>query len=573
MRELMLGNEAVARGLFEADCKIVSSYPGTPSTEITEAAVKFDSIYAEWAPNEKVALEVAIGASMGGARAFSGMKHVGLNVAADPLFTVSYTGVNAGLVIAVADDQGMHSSQNEQDSRNYARAAKVPMLEPADSDECRSFVRLAYEISESFDTPVLLRLSTRISHSQSVVNMETQINKELREYEKNPAKYVMMPNFARPRHVEVEKRMEALAEFAEESPLNYIIDNGKKIGVISAGIAYQYAQEALGDSVNYLKLGLIHPLPLKLIKKFAASVDELYIIEELDDVFESFCKKNGIPCKGKELFSLLGEYSQGIIRKAIKGVEAPYSSFTEPVPNRPPVMCPGCPHRGLFHTLGRLKLTVTGDIGCYTLGALPPLSAIDSTVCMGASVSMVHGFNKARHKEGSSVAVIGDSTFMHSGMTGLANIVYNEGTSTVIIVDNSTTGMTGHQPNPTTGKTLSGNIVEKIDLESLCRGLGVKRVRVIDPNELEDAEKVINEELAASEPSVIISRRPCALLPGVKAMPPYKIDSEACKICKACIKIGCPAISIADNEVKIDPTLCVGCGLCKKLCRFGAINE
>ena len=572
MSELMLGNEAVARGLYEAGCRIVSSYPGTPSTEITETAATYEGIYAEWAPNEKVAYEVALGAAIGGARAFAGMKHVGLNVAADPLFTSAYTGINAGLVIAVADDQGMHSSQNEQDSRHYARAAKLPMLEPSDSMECKEFAKEAFEISEKYDTPVLLRLSTRISHSQSIVSFSEPKTMPLKDYEKSMAKYVMMPGPARGRHIEVERHLKELAEYSEKTPLNFVEDNGAKIGVITSGITYQYAKEALGDKANYLKLGFVHPLPAEKIKAFAAAVDKLYIIEELDDFIEGFCKKIGVECTGKELFSFMGEYSQAMIRKAILGGTTEFKEFPEGVPMRPPVMCPGCPHRGLFYTLNKLKLTVTGDIGCYTLGSLPPLSAMDTTICMGASISALHGFNKARGWEDKTVAVIGDSTFMHSGMTGLANIIYNEGASTVIIVDNSTTGMTGHQDNPTTGRTLKGDIVEKIDLESLCRGMGVKRVRVTDPNDLKGTEDIIKEETAAKEPSVIISRRPCALLKCVKHGAPLAIDQEKCKVCKACLKLGCPAISISEGVVSIDATLCVGCGVCQKLCKFDAIS-
>lgn len=571
MKKLMLGNEAVARGLYEAGCRIVSSYPGTPSTEITEFAGKYAEIYAEWAPNEKVAAEVAIGASIGGARSFCAMKHVGLNVAADPLFTASYTGVGGGLIIAVADDQGMHSSQNEQDSRHYAAAAKVPMLEPSDSSECKAFVRLAYELSEQFDTPVILRLSTRVSHSQSVVEECEREDVPLKDYRKNPQKYVMMPGNAKLRHVVVEDRMRALANFAEDCPVNRIEWGSRKIGVITSGIAYQYAREAFGEQASYLKLGLVHPLPEKLIQRFAAQVDRVYVIEELDDILETHCKKLGIQCSGKEHFSPIGEYFQSAIREKLLGKSYSFTEFQEAVPVRPPVMCPGCPHRGLFYVLHKLKVMVSGDIGCYTLGANPPLCAMDTTICMGASISGLHGFNKARHQEKNSVAVIGDSTFMHSGMTGLANITYNQGNSTVIVVDNSITGMTGHQQNPTTGRTLSGAVVPKIEIEAVCRALGVRRVRVVDPNDLQATEAAIREELSAEEPSVIISRRPCALLKEVRHGKPLTVDRGKCRACKACFKIGCPAISMSDGKASIDGTLCVGCGLCEKLCPFEAI--
>lgn len=571
MKKLMLGNEAVARGLYEAGCHIVSSYPGTPSTEITEFAAKYPEIYSEWAPNEKVATEVAVGASIGGARSFCAMKHVGLNVAADPLFTASYTGVGGGLILAVADDQGMHSSQNEQDSRHYAVAAKVPMVEPADSAECKDYVRFAYELSERFDTPVIFRLSTRVSHSQSIVEECGREELPLKDYQKDPKKYVMMPGNAKLRHVVVEERTKALTEFAETCPINRVEWGSREVGVITSGIAYQYAREAFGDRASYLKLGLVNPLPEKLILDFAAQVKTVYVIEELDDVIETHCKKLGVVCSGKEHFSPIGEYFQSAVQQKLLGKLNDFTVFDEPVPVRPPVMCPGCPHRGLFYTLGKLKVMVSGDIGCYTLGATPPLNAMDTTVCMGASISGLHGFNKARHQEGNSVAVIGDSTFMHSGMTGLANITYNQGCSTVIVVDNSITGMTGHQQNPTTGRTLSGAVVPKIEIEAVCRALGVKRVRVEDPNDLKGMEAAIREELAVSEPSVIVSRRPCALLKEVKHEKPFLIDREKCRGCKACLKIGCPAISMSDKKASIDNTLCVGCGLCKELCSFGAI--
>ncbi len=574
MKKLMLGNEAVARGLYEAGCTFVSSYPGTPSTEITEFAGTYNEIYAEWATNEKVATESAFGASVAGARSFSAMKHVGMNVAADLLFTAGYTGVNGGYIMAVADDMGMHSSQNEQDSRHYAIAAKVPMLEPSDSQECLDFVKIGYELSEEYDTPVLLRLSTRISHSQSIVTLSERKEVPLKPYEKNPAKYVMMPGNAKKRHPIVEERLLKLTELANTDKINRVEMGGTKIGIIAAGIAYQYAREAFGDDASYLKLNMINPLPTTLIADFAKKVDALYVIEELDDIIETHVKKLGITCKGKELFSLLGEYTPEMLRTAILGVPAPDTLKPDETPIRPPVLCPGCPHRGLFYVLNKMKLTVSGDIGCYTLGATPPLNAMDSTIDMGASVTMLHGMNKVRGEETArkSVAVIGDSTFMHSGITGLVNVVYNNTPSTVIIVDNSITGMTGHQQNPTTGKNLKMQEAPQVDLESLCRAVGVKRVTVVDPYDLEATESALKAELAADEPSVIIARRPCALLKYVKHSAPYKVDTEKCKKCRACMKIGCPAISFVNGVAEIDISLCNGCGLCKKLCKFGCIE-
>lgn len=570
----MLGNEAVARGLYESGCKIVSSYPGTPSTEITEYASKYDEIYCEWAPNEKVAAEVAIGASIGGARSFCGMKHVGLNVAADPIFTASYTGVNAGMIVGVADDPGMHSSQNEQDSRHYAIAAKLPMVEPADSAECIDFVEKAYALSEQFDTPVLYRLCTRVSHSQSLVEPKEREELPNKEYKKDIAKYVMMPAMAKRKHPVVEKRQADLAEFAETTDLNRVIMGDKKIGIITAGISYQYAREVFGDHASYLKLGLINPLPTKLIQDFAKQVDKLYVIEELDDIIETHCRKIGVAVIGKEIFPSIGEFSQKLIAEKMGLPEKEYVTLEEDIPARPPVMCAGCPHRGMFYVLSKLKLTVFGDIGCYTLGAQAPLAAIDTTVCMGASVSGLHGFNKARPEDvKKSVAVIGDSTFIHSGVTGLINIAYNQGFSTVIILDNSITGMTGHQQNPTTGYTIKGDPTAAVDLEALCRAVGIKRVRVVDPHDLAAAEAAVREEVAADEPSVIIARRPCALLKYVKHNPPLKVDRDKCKSCKACLKVGCPAISFQDGKAVIDATQCVGCSLCKQMCKFGCISE
>ena len=576
MKQLMLGNEAVARGLYEAGCAFVSSYPGTPSTEITECAAKYPEIYAEWAPNEKVAIEAAFGAAMGGKRSFCGMKHVGLNVAADPLFTIAYTGINAGMIVGVADDAGMHSSQNEQDSRNYAKAAKVPMLEPSDSAEALAFAKLAYEISEQFDTPVLLKMCTRVAHSQSIVEPAERVEIPQKPYVKDPPKYIMMPGFAKKRHPVVEARLQALAEYAETAPCNrWERGTERKLGIITSSTCYQYVREVCGEDVSVLKLGMIWPLPKRLLTDFAASVDRVVVVEELDGFVEDYCKTIGLQVEGKNLFSNIDELSQNKVAAGL-GLPVPEGKALDAaIPARPPVMCAGCPHRGLYYTLKKLKLNVIGDIGCYTLGAVAPLNAVDSVVCMGASVSGVHGFNKAHNgaTEKNTVAVIGDSTFMHSGMTGLVNIAYNDSHSTVIILDNSITGMTGHQQNPTTGFNLKGDPAAKVDLEALCRALGINRVRVVDPYDLAQCESTIKEELAADEASVIISRRPCALLKYVKHKPPLHVDSDKCKSCKMCMQIGCPAISFTDGKARIDNTLCTGCGVCRQLCKFGALQE
>ena len=570
----MLGNEAVARGLFEAGVKVVSSYPGTPSTEITEFAAKYNEIYCEWAPNEKVATEVAFGASLRGVRSACAMKHVGLNVAADPLFTLSYTGVNGGMVLFVADDPAMHSSQNEQDSRHYAIAAKVPMLEPADAAEAKAFVKRAFELSEQFDTPVIVRMCTRIAHSQSVVETEDRVEKALPAYEKNPQKFIMAPANAIRRHPFVEERTKKLAALAETDSLNRVEMGGSEIGIVCSGTVYQYVKEVFGDSVSVLKLGMVNPLPTELFKRFAASVDKLYVIEELDGVIESHLKNLGIACIGKEMFTPLGEYNQTSIRKAF-GLPIPEHKNAPAVPVRPPIMCAGCPHRGLFFTLSKLGVTCLGDIGCYTLGSAPPLNALDSTLCMGASVSGLHGFNKAggSDSEGKTVCVIGDSTFMHSGITGLVNIAYNASNSTVIILDNSITGMTGHQQNPTTGKNIKGEPALAVDLEALCHAIGIERVRVVDPYDLAACETAVREELAAEAPSVIISRRPCMLLKYVKAKPPVKVNEDKCVGCKMCMKLGCPAISFKNKKAHIDPTQCVGCDVCTQLCKLNAIEK
>ena len=572
MKQLMQGNTAAARGIWEAGCCFASSYPGTPSTEITEELAKYTELYSEWAPNEKVAMESAFGASLAGKRSFCGMKHVGLNVAADPLFTVSYTGINAGMVICVADDAGMHSSQNEQDSRHYARAAKLPMLEPSDSQEALEFFRRAYDLSEEYDSPVIVKMCTRIAHSQSAVETGERLSAPERPYTKNIAKYVMMPGNAIKRHPVVEERMRRLQAFAETSDLNRIEQGSDSaIGIITSSTCYQYVKEACGEKYPVLKLGMVWPLPDEKLKDFAGSVKRLVVVEELDGFIESYCRSLGLKCEGKSLFGLLGELSPNVIAEKLGLSHAEGVKLDESLPARPPMMCAGCPHRGIFYTLSKLKCTVLGDIGCYTLGAVAPLSAMEMTLCMGASVSALHGFNKAGGKN--AVAVIGDSTFMHSGMTGLANIAYNQSKSVVIILDNSITGMTGHQQNPTTGYNIKGDPAGKIDLEALCRAMGFSRVRVVDPYNLKECEDVLREELSVDESSVIISRRPCALLKYVKHNPPLSVGTAKCLGCKSCMKIGCPALSMKDGHAHVDSTLCVGCGVCTQLCKFGAFSQ
>lgn len=601
MKQLMLGNAAAARGLFEGGCEIISSYPGTPSTEITEEAANYKEIYCEWASNEKVALESAFGASLAGKRAFCGMKHVGLNVAADPLYTASYCGVNAGLVVAVADDPAMHSSQNEQDSRHHAIASKIPMIDPSDSQEAKDFMKLAFDLSEKFDTPILFRTCTRVAHSQSIVETEDRVVPARKVYEKNPAKYVMAPANAIKRHPFVEQRMKDIEEWSCTSGINRIeVSTGStnttatEIGIITSSTSYQYTKEVLGDSVNILKLGMVNPLPAKMIKDFAATVKIIIIIEELDPIIENFVRGLGLSNKiyGKDIFPICGEFSQNLVRDIIaknvpelKNVVStssttPNSSSANPkldcqLPIRPPIMCAGCPHRGMFYALSKLKVTVFGDIGCYTLGSAAPLCAMDVTLCMGASFSGIHGWNKAggAENEKKTVAVIGDSTFMHSGMTGLAQIAYNQSNSTVIVLDNSITGMTGHQQNPTTGKNLYGAPAGRVDLEALAKAMGIKRVRVVDPYNIAECELAVKEELAVEEPSLIISRRPCALLKGVKHNPPLVVKEDKCKSCKMCMKIGCPAISMKGGKASIDTTLCVGCGVCTQMCKFDALSK
>ena len=575
MKQLMLGNKAVARGLYEAGVCFASSYPGTPSTEVTEELSKYDDVYSEWAPNEKVAMEAAFGASLAGRRSFCAMKHVGLNVAADPLYTMSYTGVNAGMVIVVADDAGMHSSQNEQDSRHHAIASKVPMLEPSDSKEAYEFAKLAYEISEEFDTPVLLKMCTRVAHSQSVVEPGERVLPPKKEYEKNIQKYVMSPANAIRKHPVVEERMRRLMEYGCERPVNRMEINGSDLGIITDSTSYQYVKEVFGDRVSVLKIGLVNPLPDRLLKEFAEKVKRVVVVEELDPVIEDHCKALGLKVSGKDILPITGEFSRNIVAKALGEALHKGVSLDEEMPVRPPAMCSGCPHRGLFYTLKKNNCTVLGDIGCYTLGSGAPLNAVDTTLCMGASLSAIHGFNKmgGEETEHKTVAVIGDSTFMHSGMTGLANIAYNQSNSVSIILDNSITGMTGHQQNPLTGFNIKGDPAGKIDLEALCKAMGFNRISVVDPYDLKECDRVIKEELAVSEPSVIISRRPCVLLKYVKKNPPLKVDRDKCVGCKSCMKIGCPSISMRDGKAHVDNTLCVGCGVCEEMCAVHAFSS
>lgn len=581
MKELMLGNKAFARGLYEAGCTFASSYPGTPSTEITEEAAKYDEIYCEWAPNEKVAMEAAFGASLAGKRAFCGMKHVGLNVAADPLYTMSYTGVRGGLVVGVADDPGMHSSQNEQDTRHHAIASKVPVLEPSNSQETLEFVKIAFDISERFDTPVIVKMCTRISHSQSVVETGEREERETIPYVKDPAKYVMVPANAKIRHPFVEERVKKLSDWGNTSGINRIekgTDAESRRGFITGSTSYQYIKEVFGDSVSILKLGMSYPFPDELIKEFAKDLDDITVVEEMDPIVEEHCKSLGINVHGKDILPIVGEYSQNLIAKVLAGQDIDEDSkidFETPV--RPPIMCPGCPHRGIFYTLKKNKCIVIGDIGCYTLAAAEPLAAMDMTLCMGASVSATHGFLKALGKDAPKnvVGVIGDSTFIHSGMTGLAEIAYNQSNATIIILDNSTTGMTGQQENPTTGYDIKGDPAGKIDLEALVKAMGIRRVRVVDPLDLKACNAVVKEELAAEEPSVIITRRPCVLLKSVKKLPPLRVNPDKCTGCSACMKIGCPALAMKDGKVVVDEMLCVGsgCDLCVQMCGFGAFEH
>lgn len=570
---IMLGNEAIARGAYEAGVKVSAAYPGTPSTEISENLVKYkDSLYCEWSPNEKVATEVAIGASVAGVRAMSCMKHVGFNVAADPTYTVSYMGVNGGLVIVVADDPGLYSSQNEQDTRMVARAAQLPVIEPSDSAEAKEFIKIAFDLSEQFDRPFVYRTTTRLAHSQGLVELNERKEIEDKPYEKNIRKNVMMPGNAKLRHVEIEKRNLELAEAANTLPINRVEMNDTKIGVITSGIPYQYVKEAL-PKASVLKLGMVNPLPRKLIEDFASKVDTLYIVEELDPVIETQVKSWGIKAIGKEIFTVQGEYSANMIRQAILKEDLEISKPAE-APGRPPILCPGCPHRGVYYVLNKLKIHAAGDIGCYTLGAVAPLSVVDTTICMGASISSLHGMEKAKGKEyiKNWVAVIGDSTFLHTGVNSLMNMMYNKATGTVIILDNSTTGMTGHQDHAATGKTLQGDPTYAIDIPALCRAIGVKNVVEVNARDIQAVEKVVKEEIAKDEVSVIITKTPCVLLDKSKK-PLYQTHTDKCKKCGMCMKPGCPAMTKnADGTVSIDDTMCTGCGLCASLCKFDAIE-
>lgn len=570
---IMLGNEAFARGAYEAGCKVSAAYPGTPSTEISENIVKYDEIYSEWSPNEKVAMEVAIGASISGVRALASMKHVGVNVASDPLFTVAYSGVTGGLVLIVADDPGMYSSQNEQDTRAVARAAKVPVLEPSDSCEAKEYVKFAFDISEKYDTPVIVRSTTRLSHSQGMVTLEKRLMIEDKPYVRDISKNVMMPSNARNRHLVVESREMALIKDSCDFPINQVEYRDRNIGVITSGIPYQYVKEALPDA-SVLKLGIVNPLPRKLIEEFAAKVDALYIVEELDPIIEEQVKSWGIKAIGKEIFTVQGEYSASMIRRAILGETRNVISPAN-VPNRPPILCPGCPHRSVFALLNKMRIHAAGDIGCYTLGAVAPLSVIDTTICMGASISTLHGMEKAKGKDyiKNWVAVIGDSTFMHTGINSLINMVYNKGTGTVMILDNSTTGMTGHQDHAATGKTINGEAAYSVDMEALCKSVGVKHVYVIDAFDIITLEKVIKEATAMEEITVIIAKSPCVLLDKSPKSKHYVIDNKMCKKCGACMKPGCPAITKMNNgDIVINDTMCNSCGLCKSLCKFKAIE-
>ena len=570
---IMLGNEAIARGAYEAGVKVSSAYPGTPSTEISENLVKYrDDLYAEWAPNEKVAAETAIGASISGVRAMACMKHVGLNVASDPLYTVSYMGVNGGLLFMVADDPGLYSSQNEQDTRMIARAAGVPVLEPSDSAEAKEFVKIGFELSEQFDRPVIFRITTRLAHSQGLVELKDREEIPDKTYEKDIRKNVMMPGNAKFRHVEIEKRNNELKEAADTLQINKMEMNDTRIGVITSGIPYQYVKEALPQA-SVLKLGMVNPLPEKLIREFASKVETLYVVEELDPVIEEQVKSWGIPAIGKEIFTIQGEYSSNMIRKAILGEEVRMDPPAD-VPQRPPILCPGCPHRSVFYVLNKLKMHAAGDIGCYTLGAVAPLSVVDTTICMGASISSLHGMEKAKGKEyiKNWVAVIGDSTFLHTGVNSLMNMVYNQATGTVLILDNSTTGMTGHQDHAATGKTLQGDPTYAINIPNLCRAIGVPNVQEINAFDIEALEKAIKEEVAKDEVSVIITKTPCVLL-DKRPKPLYAADPEKCKKCGMCMKPGCPAMTRnEDGTIRIDDTMCTGCGLCESLCKFGAIE-
>jgi len=576
MKKLMIGNAAIARGAYEAGATMATAYPGTPSTEIVSNFAQYDGVYAEWSPNEKVAMEVGAGASIGGARTLVAMKHVGVNVAADPLYTFAYTGVTGGLVIVSGDDPGMHSSQNEQDNRGYGRFAKLPVLEPSDSQEALDFTRLAFDLSEEFDTPVMLRITTRLAHSQTLVEEGIRVEHPLKDYKKNTPKYVMLPGHARMRHVEVEKRMLRLQEYAQTSSLNRIEWGSKDLGIITSGVAYQYVKEAL-PGVSVLKLGMTNPLPPELIRSFAAQVDRLVIIEELEPVIEEQVKSWGIQVEGKEIFTLLGEYSPEMIEEELAdGQPAVGYGLDKVIPARPPLLCPGCPHRGVFHTLRKMRLVVMGDIGCYTLGALSPLDGMDACICMGASIGSAMGIEKARGEDFASktVAVIGDSTFVHSGITALIDVVYNQGTSTVLILDNDTTAMTGHQEHPATGVNIRQQPTNKLDIEGMVRAIGVKNVRVVDPLKLDLLEATLKEELNRREPSVIITKRPCILLNRTPDAGKYYVDADLCTGCKLCLKVGCSGIYFIEEDKKaVMHSSCAACGICPQICKFDAIKK
>ncbi len=577
MKKLMLGNQAIARGAYEAGARVATAYPGTPSTEITEYIAQYDEINTEWSVNEKVALEIGIGSSIAGARTLVTMKHVGLNVAADPFMSVSYPGVNAGLVIAIADDTGQHSSQNEQDTRYYGKFAKIPILEPSDSQECKNFVKIAFEISERFDTPVIIRITTRIAHSQSMVSLEEREDIELKDYDQNPNKYIVAPAVAKKRRVVAEERLKELKDFAEKTELNRIEYNNKEIGIITSGLIYQYTKEVFADA-SILKLGISHPLPKNMIKKFIKNCDQVYIIEELEPIFEEEIKSWGLEVIGKELIPIIGELTPEIIRESITGSKKAGAelNLTNELPSRPPTLCPGCHHRSVFYILKKLNIHVSGDIGCYTLGAFPPLNAMDTSICMGASIGMAFGFEKARGKNFAkkSVAVIGDSTFWHSGVTGLVDLVYNQGHTTVIILDNSVTAMTGHQDNPSTGFDIKGDPAPQISFKELGRSIGINRIKTVDAYDIDKLEEIIKEETNAEEASLIITKRPCILQKRVNMISkPLNINPDKCTGCQACLEIGCPAISFVNAVAEINPALCVGCGLCQKICKFDAIEK
>ena len=587
MKVLMSGNEAIARGAYEAGVRFAAAYPGTPSTEIMEEFSKYDGVYAEWSPNEKVAVEVAIGAALGGEKALAVMKHVGVNVAADPIFTVSYTGTNGALVIVSADDPSLHSSQNEQDNRNYAKFAKIPMLEPADAGEAKEYIKLAFELSQMFDTPVFFRSTTRVSHSKSVVDLkEPEKYKDKTGFVYDAEKYVMVPINARIRRVEVEKRQKALKDFVETFPENKIEMGNPEIGIITAGMPYNYAKEVFPD-YSYLKLGMVYPLPEKLIREFASKVKKIYVIEELDPYLEEQIKAMGISVTGKGIFPYTNEFDPGIIKNAIEGNSGQaVSPYKETLASRPPNLCPGCPHRGLFYALKKQKVYVHGDIGCYTLSYMKPLEGLHSCICMGASIGMAHGMSKALKEKGKGkvVGVIGDSTFLHSGITPLLNMAYNNSDALIIILDNSTTAMTGMQEHPGTGYTLMKKEAKKVNLTDLVSALGIENIRVIDPIDLKATRAAIKEELAKDGPSVIIAQRPCALFKRskIKPKPALKVDQDKCEGCKSCLALNCPPISWKKGITKegskrkgisfIDQTLCNGCGLCEQICKFGAIS-